>query len=47
MKPSWLATILVAGAGLLAAKDSSDLERLKRAAEVFREVMDTPDKGIP
>ncbi len=36
-----------AGTGLLAAKETPEAERLQRAAEVFREVMDTPDKGIP
>jgi lipid-binding SYLF domain-containing protein len=41
------ATILCASAGLLAAKETPEAERLQRAAEVFREVMDTPDKGIP
>jgi len=40
-------TILWAGTGLFAAKDSPEAERLQRAAEVFREVMDIPDKGIP
>jgi len=47
MRVASFATILLAGAGLLAAKDSADVQRLTRAAEVFSEVMDTPDKGIP
>jgi len=42
-----LATIVCAGTGLLGAKESPEAERLQRAAEVFREIMDTPDKGIP
>jgi len=40
-------TIVVAAAGLLAAKDPPDVERLNRATVVFREAMDTPDKSIP
>lgn len=47
MRPVSVAILLLAGAGLLAGKDSSDVERLKRAATVFREAMDIPDKGIP
>jgi lipid-binding SYLF domain-containing protein len=43
----WCASILLAGATLLAGKDPSEVQRLKRATEVFREIMDTPDKGIP
>ncbi len=47
MRPVWCASILLAGAALLAGKDPSEVQRLKRATEVFREIMDTPDKGIP
>ncbi|MBM3746573.1 MAG: lipid-binding SYLF domain-containing protein [Acidobacteria bacterium] len=47
MRNVLIATVLLAGAGLPAEKESPDLERLRSAAEVFREVMDTPDKGIP
>jgi lipid-binding SYLF domain-containing protein len=32
---------------LLGAAENSDVERLNRAATVFQEVMQTPDKGIP
>jgi SH3 domain-containing YSC84-like protein 1 len=32
---------------VLGAAENSDVERLNRAAEVFQEVMQTPDKGIP
>jgi lipid-binding SYLF domain-containing protein len=47
MKLVSLAAMAWAGTGLLAAKETPEAERLQRAAEVFREVMDTPDKGIP
>jgi len=47
MKLLSLAAMVWAGTGLLAAKETPEAERLQRAVEVFREVMDTPDKGIP
>lgn len=47
MKLLNMAVVVWAGTGLLAAKETPETERLQRAAEVFREVMDTPDKGIP
>jgi len=47
MRNVLIATVLLAGAGLPAAKESPDLERLKSATEAFREVMDSRDKGIP
>lgn len=38
--------ILLAGASLLFGKDA-DAERLNRAAVVFQEIMESPDRGIP
>lgn len=38
---------LLAGASLLFAAKNPSAERLQRAAEVFQEVMGTPDKAIP
>lgn len=32
---------------VLAAEKDEDAERLERAATIFQEIMDTPDKGIP
>jgi len=43
-------TLVWALSGLLpaeAAQKDEDAERLERAATVFQEIMDTPDKGIP
>jgi lipid-binding SYLF domain-containing protein len=39
--------ILLAGAGLLSGKEPQEVERLKKAALVFQEVMTAPDRGIP
>lgn len=39
--------LLVSGACLLYGAENQDVERLNRAAQVFQEVMGTPDKGIP
>jgi len=39
--------ILLMGAGLLSAKEPSDVERLKRATVVFQEIMRAPDRGVP
>ena len=40
------AVLVLAGAGLLFAQSEHE-KRLVEAADVFQEVMDTPDKGIP
>jgi lipid-binding SYLF domain-containing protein len=39
--------LLLSGACLLYGAENQDVERLNRAAQVFQEVMGTPDKGIP
>jgi lipid-binding SYLF domain-containing protein len=38
---------VLAGASLLVAQKSEDVERLERAATVFQEIMGSPDKAIP
>ena len=43
---TFLVLLLVSPAAL-AGKRSDEVERLKRATEVFTEIMRTPDKGIP
>jgi lipid-binding SYLF domain-containing protein len=42
-----VSVFLLSGACLLYGAENSDVERLNRAAEVFQEVMNAPDKGIP
>jgi SH3 domain-containing YSC84-like protein 1 len=44
---SILCLILVSSVGLAAPKRSDEVKRLQRAGEVFKEIMRTPDKGIP
>ena len=40
--------VLVGGLAITAARSASKQEeRLQQAQEVFQEIMDTPDKGIP
>ncbi len=39
--------LLLASSAALAADRSDEVKRLNRATEVFREIMQTPDKGIP
>jgi lipid-binding SYLF domain-containing protein len=39
--------LLLVCSSALAGKRSDEVERLRRATEVFNEVMQTPDKGIP
>ncbi len=41
------AVLFCASACLVSAADNPDVTRLNRAAEVFTEVMQAPDKGIP
>ncbi|MEK7404496.1 MAG: lipid-binding SYLF domain-containing protein [Acidobacteriota bacterium] len=41
-----LVPLALSGAAWLWAADA-DIERITRATEVFQEIMDTPDKGIP
>ncbi len=43
---TFLGLLLVSSASL-AGKRSDEVERLRRATEVFHEIMRTPDKGIP
>ena len=45
----WLAGMLVAALALPAAASnrSDDVERINNAAQVFQEIMKTPDKGVP
>jgi lipid-binding SYLF domain-containing protein len=47
MKRILAATLTLAFAPLLLAKDNEPAKRLNEAAAVFSEVMATPDKGIP
>jgi SH3 domain-containing YSC84-like protein 1 len=47
MMRSLVPALLLAGAAVLSASQSDDIERLNRAATVFQEVMGTPDKAIP
>jgi SH3 domain-containing YSC84-like protein 1 len=46
-----LSIVALAGLGLalpaLAADRSDDFERVRKATQVFQEIMNTPDKGIP
>src|ERR1700733_1020287 len=39
--------LLVAGPIARASDRQNDSDRMQKAAQVFREIMDTPDKGIP
>jgi SH3 domain-containing YSC84-like protein 1 len=39
--------LLLVSSAALAGKRSDEVERLRRATEVFNEIMRTPDKGIP
>ena len=39
--------LLLVSSAALAGKRSDEVERLRRATEVFNEIMQTPDKGIP
>lgn len=39
--------LLLVSPAVLAGKRSDEVERLRRATEVFNEIMQTPDKGIP
>jgi len=42
------ATILLSAGPIAGASDrQNDNDRMQRAAQVFKEIMDTPDKGIP
>ena len=44
----FLSTILFVAAPMVRASDSQDDNgRTQKAAQVFKEIMDTPDKGIP
>ena len=42
-----LLLVLMSPAALAAGKRSDEVERLRRATEVFKEIMGTPDKAIP
>jgi lipid-binding SYLF domain-containing protein len=42
-----LLVLLLTSSATLAADRSDEVKRLNRATEVFREIMQTPDKGIP
>src|SRR5438105_12551055 len=43
----WLLLVLTAPVAFAAGKRSDEVQRLQRAAEVFKEIMATPDKAIP
>ncbi|HET9531760.1 MAG TPA: hypothetical protein VFQ92_15485, partial [Blastocatellia bacterium] len=44
----FMLALLVSPAALAGGAERSDeVQRLRRATEVFREIMRTPDKGIP
>src|SRR5580698_749243 len=47
MKIFFTTSLLLAGALLASAQEETPDRRLRNAADVFREVMATPDKGIP
>src|ERR1700740_2867559 len=42
-----LVVVMLVSSAALAAKRADEVERLRRATEVFNEIMRTPDKGIP
>ena len=39
--------VMLVSSAALAGKRADEVERLRRATEVFNEIMRTPDKGIP
>src|SRR5690348_14764844 len=48
-RAGWFAGLLVVGLALPAAASnrSDDVARIKNSANVFQEIMNTPDKGVP
>src|ERR1700759_2664037 len=44
---AFLLLVLMSPLALAGGKRSDEVERVRRAAEVFKEIMGTPDKAIP